>query len=276
MTNRKKIIEAVFIVFLFVGSVVLSPAGFTETVKEKNLIFTEDNSFEKQAALQLDRKYLLYEEGVQATLNEDTNDDCGYKRDVGDEISRSYAIYPNEPVDHWPGRGDTGKIGEDDEEDWYFFSVSNGQDIDITMTPPSGFDFDIGLWDDDENLEASSSNSGSSPESLTFTADYTGRFYYQILYVSGSGEGQYTFDVDIRVQNSYSATFESYVSILSENDIITFEVDTILEDNTDNLSTFEVDLCVEKSDNVTTFENDVITYVDKFLEMNNNDFIGFN
>ncbi|MCK4364947.1 MAG: PKD domain-containing protein [Thermoplasmatales archaeon] len=146
----------------------------------------------------LDRSYTI---DPTAPLNRDDNDDAGYKRDAGDQISRSNAIYPGEPVDDWPGRGNTGKLSSSDDEDWYFFSVCEGQEIDIEMTPPSGFNFDIGLWDDDENLEASSSNSGSATESLTYTADYTGKFYFQILYVSGTGEGQYSFDVTLNGQN---------------------------------------------------------------------------
>ena len=156
----------------------------------------EENDIE---SYYLDRSYNI--DQTPAPLNVEDNDDAGYKKDAGDEISRSYPIYPGEPIDDWNGRGNTGKLSSSDDEDWYFFAVCEGQEIDIEMTPPSGFNFDIGLWDDDENLEASSSNSGSSTESLTYTADYTGRFYFQILYVSGTDEGQYSFDVAINGQN---------------------------------------------------------------------------
>ena len=147
----------------------------------------------------LDRFYDIDPEP--APTNRDDNDDAGHKRDVGDEISRSYPIYPGEPVDDWPGRGNTGKLSEDDDADWYFFAVCEGQEIEIDMTPPSGFNFDLSLCNDDADVVASSTNSGSATESVTYTAVYTGRYYMGIEFVSGTGEGQYSFDVSINGQN---------------------------------------------------------------------------
>jgi len=135
-----------------------------------------------------------------ANMNGD-NDDAGYKRDGGDEISRANPIYPGEIIDNRPGRGTTGKLDDNDEEDWFFFSVCEGQEIEITMTPPSGFNFDLGLWDDDANERATSTNSDSTTESITYTADYTGRWYMRIHHISGTGEGQYSFDVSLNGQN---------------------------------------------------------------------------
>jgi hypothetical protein len=82
----------------------------------------------------LDRKYIVDPEP--APLNRVDNDDAGYKKDVEDEISRAYVIFPGEVIDDTPGRGRTGKLGSSkDDEDWYFFSVCDGQDMSITMTP---------------------------------------------------------------------------------------------------------------------------------------------
>jgi len=205
MNARLGKIGAVVIAALFFGTAFFIPVGSVEVEQIKNNsnqigdFNNQDENLDIEA-YKLDTRYVFPEE---APLLNGDNDDAGHKKDGGDEISRSYPIYPGEPVDDWPGRGNTGKLNGDDgdEEDWFFFAVCEGQDIEIELTPQSGFDFDIGLWDDDENLEASSSNSGSATESLSFTADYTGKFYFQILYVSGTGEGQYTFDVSLTSQN---------------------------------------------------------------------------
>ena len=142
-----------------------------------------------------------YEVNPATPLNRDDNDDAGYKRDCGDEQSRAYAIFPNEHEDDWPGRGRTGKLDSYDKEDWYFFCVCVGQEIQITMTPPTNYNFDIGLWDIDEVELETSTNSGSTMESITYTALYTGRYYLRIHFIDGPDEGQYTFDVDIVGQN---------------------------------------------------------------------------
>lgn len=69
------------------------------------------------------------------------------------------------------------------------------------MTPPSGHNYDLSLWDDDEIQRDISTNPGSTQETVTYTADYTGRWYINITYVSGTGEGQYAFTVDLNGQN---------------------------------------------------------------------------
>jgi hypothetical protein len=204
-------IGAVVITTFLLGALFLAPVS-SAPMKQQNRTISEvmelskkhisqdfDELYEDPGPFWLDRTYIL-EDLLPATLNGD-NDDAGYKQDAGDEISRSNAIYPGEMVDDWPGRGQTGKLSATDDEDWYFFSVCEGQDIQITMTPPSGFNFDLGLWDDDENERDTSTNSGSTPESITFTADYTAKWYMRIHYISGTGEGQYSFDVTLSGQN---------------------------------------------------------------------------
>ncbi|MCX6667347.1 MAG: PQQ-binding-like beta-propeller repeat protein [Euryarchaeota archaeon] len=145
----------------------------------------------------LDKTYIM-ERPLPATALGD-NDDAGYKKDAGNELSRSLQIYPGEMVDDWPGRGTTGKLTSSDTQDWYFFSVCQGQNIVITMTPPSGYNYDLGLFDKDANEDAASTNSGSTPESITLTADYTGFWYMKIYRIDG--EGQYSFTVTLVGQN---------------------------------------------------------------------------
>jgi len=194
--------------------------------------------FEDPGPFILDRTYIL---GDPSPLSRSDNDDAGYKRDAGDEINRAAALYPGEMVDDWPGRGVTGKLSSGDDEDWFFFCVCDGQDIDITLTVPTGFNFDLGLWDEDEVERATSTNGGSTAETISYTANITGKWYMRIHYISGSGEGQYTFDVDIVGQNDAGTasdagddfasatlisqgTYDGYLDMNDEEDWYKFDV----------------------------------------------------
>ena len=203
MNHKISKIGAVVLTAILFGTAFFVPAGSVKvdqininpsTTGYNNMDFEEVDL----EPFELDRSYIIDPVGP---LNADDNDDAGYKRDAGDSISRSNPIYPGEVIDDWPGRGNTGKLSSSDDEDWYFFSVCDGQDIVITMTPPSGHDYDIGLWDRDDMERDNSTNSGSTIESITYTADYTGYWYLKIHYMGGSGEGQYTFDVTLSGQN---------------------------------------------------------------------------
>lgn len=210
MNSKISKIEAIVLTSVLLGAAFWVPVNAIKVEQTKNSLDANINGIETQNSdnndavanlgpFELDRTYVM-EPPLPDTTNGD-NDDAGYKRDAGGEITHSNAIYPGEMVDDWPGRGRTGKLSSNDDEDWYFFSVCEGQDIVITLTPPSGYNFDLGLWDDDETERATSMNSGSIPELITFTADYTAKWYMRIHYISGLGEGQYSFDVTLDGQN---------------------------------------------------------------------------
>lgn len=181
-------------------------------VKMDNEEINEIDTSEDDRAFWLDKTYHL-KDPCPAT-NMFDNDDAGYKRDAGDELSESVPIYPGEMIDNWPGRGRTGKLHSTD-EDWYVFSVCKGQDIVITMTPPTDHNYDIGLWDDTEHERDTSTNSGSTKESISFTADKTDYWYLRVHFVSGSGEGQYSFDVKIVGQNDANTGYDAGDSFVS-------------------------------------------------------------
>jgi hypothetical protein len=246
---------------IFLSAILLITASFipssasdvnnsTDMEFNKSLIEIEDIKIDKFSIFETDddlKPFLLDRfypsELFSPITNRNDNDDAGYKRDSGDEISRSFSIYPGEMIDNWPGRGRTGKLSSDDDEDWFFFSVCEGQDITIIMIPPSGFDFDIGLWDENEVERGTSTNSGSIQESITYTADYTGRWYLRIHYISGTDEGQYSFNVTLSGQNDAntgddagddfaSATsintgsYEGYLDMNDEEDWYKFNVNS--------------------------------------------------
>jgi len=206
MHLKKARIEAVVLSMLLLGAMFLVPVSSIEENSKENNTSETLRSWDRDPSDELididpfwlDRWYLLDET---APLNRDDNDDAGYKSDAGDKISRSDAIFVGEVIDDTPGRGRNGEISSGDDEDWYDFSVCEGQDFTITMTPPSGFDIDIGLWDDTEVEVATSTNSGSAVETINYEADYSGQYFLRILYISGSGTGRYSFDITTDNQN---------------------------------------------------------------------------
>ena len=202
MNSKISKIGAVVLTVILFGTAFFVPVSSVKIEQNMdNSYNSQPLSFKEEENLEpfiLDRSYNV---DTVFPLNLVDNDDAGYKRDAGDEISRSNAIYPGEMIDDWPGRGNTGKLSSTDDEDWYFFSVCDGQDIIISMTPPTGHDYDLGLWNNDEVELATSTNTGSTTESITYTATETGRHYMCILYISGTDEGQYTFSVTLSNQN---------------------------------------------------------------------------
>lgn len=202
--SKKSRIEAVVIVLLFIGTSLIVPmstiaknTGVATQSPLKNYYSPDDNN----GTFILDRSYYLQDSNP-AAIGATDNDDAGYKRDAGNSLSQSLALYPGELIDETPGRGQYGKLtASSDTQDWFFFSVCQGQQIAITMTPPDSFNFDLSLSDSAGNVLASSTNPGSTPESITFTATYTGKYYMDIFFVSGTGQGRYHFTVTINGQN---------------------------------------------------------------------------
>jgi hypothetical protein len=203
--SKKSRIEAVVIALLFIGTALIVPVG-TIAQNAQNTIKTSGDSQKNfytdngEGTFILDRSYYLQDPNPASTNTAD-NDDAGYKKDAGTDLPRALALYPGELIDETPGRGRGGKISSTDLNDWYFFSVCQGQQIVFTVTPPSGYDIDLSLWTSQSVMVASSNNSGSTPETITYTATYTGKWYVWLKYVSGPGTGQYFFSVVLNGQN---------------------------------------------------------------------------
>ncbi|KAA0000292.1 MAG: hypothetical protein FE047_01740 [Thermoplasmata archaeon] len=141
------------------------------------------------------------EEPATLTMDSEEND-AGYNIDVGNDARKALPIYPGEIKDGAPGRGTTGQLDPTgrDTDDWYYFSVCEGQKIKITLTPQSNFDLEL-LDSSASNVVASSTNPGTSPETVEYTADSTGRWFMHIYAGDGATAGEYSFDVRIDGQN---------------------------------------------------------------------------
>jgi hypothetical protein len=209
MNLQKTRIKAVVFTVVLIGALLVTPVSSLMQQTETNIEKNENQFFYRSPltnhqgleAYMLDRNYNIYDDP--APLNKKgSNDDAGYRTDAREELNRGHPLFPGELIDDTPGRGVTGTLqSTGDIIDSYWFVVCEGQEIIITMTPPTGFDYDISLWDQDEIMKVSSNNTGDADEEVSYIADYTGRWYFQVVYVSGEGLGQYEFTVDLIGQN---------------------------------------------------------------------------
>jgi len=220
--NKKIKLEAFFIFLIFIVGFFLTSIGVSKENSSNKLDYfqlekifnrkVQKNSYQDYGSFKMDRNYIL--EPLMAPNFDDENKDAGYKRDAGDILSESDAIYPGEIIDNWPGRGRTGLLSLTDTEDWYYFSVCEGQLINLSMKPFIGYDFDLSLWDS-EIERMSSTNSGNLEESIIFNADKTGYWYIRIYFVDGSNEGEYSFDIKLNGQNdanTYNDAGNSFIN----------------------------------------------------------------
>jgi len=211
--SKKSRMKAVVIALLFIGTALIVPVNTIATNSLNNPITNNDSEKNyytegSEGPFILDRSYYLLDPEPASTSSAD-NDDAGYKRDAGLDLVRAFALYPGELIDETPGRGVSGKISSTDLNDWYYFSVCQGQQIVFTVTPSSGFDINLSLWSVDKVMVTSSNLSGSSPETISYTATYTGKWYICLQYVSGTGTGQYTFSVTLNGQNDANSGFDA-------------------------------------------------------------------
>jgi hypothetical protein len=107
-----------------------------------------------------------------------TQNDMGTGTDAGNSLSAATTIQA--------GSG-TGYIDSTDTNDYYKVSVSSGQTVSVSMTPPSGSDFDLKLYDPNQSQVASSSLGGSQTDTVTYTATFSGDYYICVHLWSGSG-----------------------------------------------------------------------------------------
>lgn len=110
--------------------------------------------------------------------------DAGSGGDAGNSFSTALSISPGNY---------TGYLDNSDVDDYYKFSVTAGQLINISMSPPGGADFDLKLYDPSGTEKASSALSGT--DNVSFTAGSSGYWRARIFYYSGSGN--YSFGVTV-------------------------------------------------------------------------------
>ena len=108
-----------------------------------------------------------------------TQDDMGTGTDAGNSLSVATQIAAN--------TSGMGYINETDTADYYKVSVTSGQTISVSMTPPSSSDFDLKLYDTNQSQVDSSTLGGSQTDTVEGTTTSSGYFYIYVYRWSGSG-----------------------------------------------------------------------------------------
>jgi hypothetical protein len=97
-----------------------------------------------------------------------------------------------------PGSG-TGYLSSTDTDDYYKISVTSGRQISAILTPPTGSDFDLYLYDPNGSQVASSTLGGSQTDTINYLVTSTGNWYIRVYQYSG--EGTYTLQVSMSSPN---------------------------------------------------------------------------
>jgi hypothetical protein len=125
--------------------------------------------------------------------------DFGSGVDAGDSIDTALTISP--------GSG-TGYLDVTDPADWYKVGVSSNQTVFVTMTPPSGADFDLYLFDTDRSRIGSSTTGGSATETVSGVASKLGYFYICVKRYNGSGI--YSLAISVSAPNTIAESPHPY------------------------------------------------------------------
>ena len=201
--SAKTILEAVVLCLLLLGTGFMSAVGSRSTQPLAQTTSIQKTYYDPNnptGTFVLDRSYYMKDDETPLASGSD-HDDAGNRRDCGNTLATANYLYVGELIDNTPGRGRTGKLASTDTSDWNIFPIEKGQQVHVTLTPPSGYNFDLGLYDTNSNLLASSNNTGSTAESILFTATDTMRICMLFKWISGTGQGQYTFNVTMASQN---------------------------------------------------------------------------
>ncbi|MCP8315321.1 MAG: pre-peptidase C-terminal domain-containing protein [archaeon] len=120
-------------------------------------------------------------------------DDAGSGGDAGDDFDTATQISAGSYE---------GFVEDFDINDYYKIHVSAGNTINVTMTPSGGSNFDLKLFDPNEDLVEESTNSGSAEESISYTAETSGDHFILVYYVSGSS----TYELEIEIEDNIPPT----------------------------------------------------------------------
>ncbi|MCK5493407.1 MAG: DNRLRE domain-containing protein, partial [Candidatus Omnitrophica bacterium] len=93
-----------------------------------------------------------------------------------------------------------GYLDSTDKNDYYKFSVTKGSTIDVDMTPPSGANFNIYLYDQNNIYKKGSAKGTGLKDSLSYVADSSG--YWRIRIYRSSGSGDYSLNVNLKPDTS--------------------------------------------------------------------------
>jgi ABC-type transport system substrate-binding protein len=119
-----------------------------------------------------------------------SQNDANSGSDGGDTFRLATSISPNDYI----GYAD----GSFDPDDWYKFNATVGKFINITMTPPTGWNYDLFLHDPFGDQKAISNTTGDATEHILYKANSTGEWRLHISVCTASSKGEYSFTLEVK------------------------------------------------------------------------------
>lgn len=97
----------------------------------------------------------------------------------------------------------SGTINIDTDEDWYVFNADNAGKITVSLDSiPNNCDYDVEIYDGDSNILSGSYFSGNTSEKADILVG-TGNYYVRVYSYSGSGESEYSLNVNLSTPDQY-------------------------------------------------------------------------
>lgn len=129
----------------------------------------------------------IYRKDNPIVIPDNTQDDAGTGNDAGNNFTQATSINAGSYT------GILCYSDPEDTNDWYKFDVENATSISVSLTPPSGIDFDLELYDPAGNLKAGSYLGPGQKDEVSYITDSSG--YWRARMYIQSGEAQYHFFV---------------------------------------------------------------------------------
>jgi len=120
-------------------------------------------------------------------------DDAGSGGDAGDDFDTATEITPG----IYEGFGETY-----DMNDYYKIYVSASNVINVMMTPSMFSDFDLALYDANEDLVEESTNVGDGEESISHMAEVSGDYFIVVIYVGATS----TYELEVEIEDNIPPT----------------------------------------------------------------------
>ncbi|MGQ9718373.1 MAG: Ig-like domain-containing protein [Nitrososphaerales archaeon] len=124
------------------------------------------------------------------------HDDANSGGDAGDDFDGATEITPGIYE---------GFVAPFDLDDYYEVFVSEGNTIHITMTPSQLMDFDLALYDPEEDLVEESTNSGDAEEIISHTAETSGDHFILVSFISDK-PSFYNYTLEITIEDNIPPT----------------------------------------------------------------------
>jgi hypothetical protein len=184
--SKKSKIETAVITMLFIGTAFALPMTNAANVNTKPYAST---SIEDQKAW-LDRSY-PNENDQDLSVLALVQNDMGYNIDAKDKITSSLPLYVGEPINQTvPGRGRQGTLDPNngDKDDWFVFSVSKGQQLQVSISSSNTFGVEL-------------ANSAGTGVGKSYTATVSGNYFVHIFANTATTVGDYTITITVTGQN---------------------------------------------------------------------------